>query len=70
MGVRIEGQTMHRGWDDNMLIIGGLVILWRRLVLSSLRIKLALQLQACLRLHACNAEHQKCIVLLAISFAF
>lgn len=70
MGVRIEGLSMHRRWDDIVVMIVGLVILWRRLVLSSLRIKLALQLQACLRLHACNAEHKKCLRLLAKSFAF
>ena len=52
-----------------MVMIVGLVILWRRLILSSLQIKLALQLQACLRLHACNAEHKECLGLLAKSFA-
>ena len=70
MGVRIEGQTMHRGWDHIVWIVG-LVILWRRLVLSSLQIKLALQcrhafgcmlaMQACLWLYARNAEHKKCL---------
>lgn len=70
MGVRIEGQTMHRGWDDIVVMIEGLVILWRRLVLSSVRIELALQLQACLWLHACNAGHKTYVCLLAKSFAF
>ncbi len=70
MGVRIEGLTMHWGWDDIVVMSLGLVILWRRLVLNSLRIKMALQLQACLWLHACNAEHSKCLGLLAKCFAF
>ena len=60
---------MYRGWDDIVVMKVGLMILWWRLVLSSLQIELALQLQACLRSHDCNAEHQKCLGSLAKSFA-
>ncbi len=70
MGVRMEGLAMHRGWDDVVVMKVGLVILWRMLVLYGLRVKLALQLQACRWLLACNAEHKKCLGLMAKSFAF
>ena len=43
MGVRIEGRTMHGGWDDIVVMNLGLVILWRQLVLNSLGVELALQ---------------------------
>ena len=43
MGVRVEGLTMHGGWDDIVVMSLGRVKLWQQLVLNSLGVELALQ---------------------------